>query len=60
MGKEFEIQVKTALMRRNKNLSWLAETLGISVAYLCDILAGNRKAIKQRERIIAILELKEN
>lgn len=55
---EFEIAVKTALIKNEKlNLSKLAKELGISVAYLSDVVRGNRKAEHYRKRICEILDL---
>ena len=55
---EFEIAVKTALIKNEKlNLSKLAKELGISAAYLSDVVRGNRKAEHYRKRICEILEL---
>lgn len=55
---EFEIAVKTALIKNEKlNLSKLAKKLGISVAYLSDVVRGNRKAEHYRKRICEILDL---
>lgn len=55
---EFEIAVKTALIKNEKlNLSKLAKELGISAAYLSDIVRGNRKAEHYRKRICEILDL---
>lgn len=55
---EFEIVIKTALIKNEKlNLSKLAKKLGISVAYLSDIVRGNRKAAHYRKRICEILDL---
>ncbi|MGL5972572.1 MAG: hypothetical protein ACRCZK_02460 [Oscillospiraceae bacterium] len=38
-------------------LTDLADALGISIAYLYDILNVNRKAERQKKRIMEILEL---
>lgn len=55
---EFEIAVKTALIKNEKlNLSKLAKKLGISAAYLSDVVRGNRKAEHYRKRICEILDL---
>ena len=55
---EFEIAVKTALIKNEKlNLSKLAKELGISAAYLSDVVRGNRKAEQYRKRICEILDL---
>lgn len=55
---EFEIAVKIALIKNEKlNLSKLAKELGISAAYLSDVVRGNRKAEHYRKRICEILDL---
>lgn len=56
---EFEKAVRKALIDRNKSLSWLSRELGITLPYLYDILKGNRKGMKQREKINSLLGLKE-
>ena len=56
---EFEIAVKTALIKNEKlNLSKLAKELGISAAYLSDIIRGNRKANFQKKKLCEILDIK--
>ena len=54
----FEIQVKTELIKQGKTLTELAHELGISVTYLSDIVRGNRKAKIHKERICDILNIK--
>lgn len=58
VNKQFEIDVKTALLINEMSLTDLAGELGISVSYTCDIVKGNRRANKHRERIIKILGIK--
>lgn len=57
---DFKIKVKVELMERNLTMKWLADELGISLAYLSDILNGNRKAEHYRHRIVEILGLEAN
>jgi len=57
---EFEKAVRKALIDKDMKLTDLADHLGISLTYLYDILAGNRKAEHQKKKIIEILELQEN
>jgi len=57
---EFEKAVRKALIDRDMKLTDLADAIGISLTYLYDILAGNRKAEHQKKKIIEILELQEN
>ena len=53
----FEIEVKSALIKENRTMSNLAEEIGISVSYLSDIIRGNRKANHYKEKITEILNL---
>jgi DNA-binding Xre family transcriptional regulator len=57
---EFEKAVRKALIDKDMKLTDLADAIGISLTYLYDILAGNRKAEHQKKKIIEILELQEN
>ena len=57
---EFEKAVRKALIDRDMKLTDLANVIGISLTYLYDILAANRKAEHQKKKIIEILELQEN
>lgn len=56
---DFKIKVRVELMKRNKTMKWLAEELGISLAYLSDIINDNRKAEHYRTKIIEILNLED-
>nr|DAS19190.1 MAG TPA: SOS-response transcriptional repressor [Caudoviricetes sp.] len=53
----FEIAVKTALLKRGMKNQNLAKDVGVSESYLSDILKGNRKAERHRKRICEILDL---
>ena len=53
----FEIAVKTALLKRGMKNQNLAKDVGVSESYLSDILKGNRKAEHYRKRICEILDL---
>ena len=55
---DFKIEVKTELIRQNMTMKTLAERLGISQAYLSDIVNGNRKADHYRKEICEILKIK--
>ena len=57
---EFEKAVRKALIDKDMRLTDLADAIGISLTYLYDILAGNRKAEHQKKKIIEILELQES
>lgn len=54
---DFEMAVKRALRERDMTMLSLAKELGISSAYLSDIVKGNRKANPVREKIVEILEI---
>ena len=57
---EFEKAVRKALIDKEMKLTDLANAIGISLTYLYDILAGNRKAEHQKKKIIEILNLQES
>ena len=57
---EFEKAVRKALIDKDMKLTDLANHLGISLTYLYDILAGNRKAEHQKKKIIEVLNLQES
>ena len=56
---EFGLKVRTELLKRNMSSKQLADMLGISGAYMSDILRGRRDAFEQKKRIAKILEIKE-
>ena len=56
----FEKEVRKALIDMDKDLSWLANRAGISLAYLYDIFKGNRPGMSQKEKIISILGLNKS
>ncbi len=53
----FEELVKIELIKRKMTMRNLADEIGISYAYLTDIVKGNRKATHYRDQIIKTLEL---
>ena len=55
---QFEKDIRKALIDQNLTIGGLAGKLGISQAYLYDILKGNRPGSQQKEKIIQILGLK--
>lgn len=59
MELSFGKQVKTWLILNDMQQKDLAKMLGISNAYISDILLGKRKGKKVREKIIKILDMKE-
>lgn len=54
---DFGIKVRTELLKRELTLTELAAELGISLAYLSDILRGRRDATEQKQRIAKLLDL---
>lgn len=56
---EFGLKVRTELLKRNMSSKQLADMLGISGAYMSDILRGRRDAFEQKKRIAKVLEIKE-
>lgn len=54
---DFEISVKSELLKNKITLTALAKKLGISVAYCSDIVKGNRNAQHLRKKICEILEI---
>lgn len=57
-NQKFQIAVKTALIKKQMTSKALAEEIGISPAYLSDIIRGNRKAEDYRQKIKEILSIK--
>ena len=56
---EFGMKVRMELLKRNITNKQLADMLGISNAYLSDILRGRRDAFAQKKKKKKILEIKE-
>lgn len=56
----FEILVKSELIKKRTTITELAEQLGISIAYCSDVIRGNRKAQHIRKKMCEILEIKED
>jgi len=56
MSQDFIVKVRVELARYGKTQNWLAETIGISKAYMSDIMNGRRKPDKQIKPIEAALE----
>lgn len=54
---DFGVLVRTKLLIRGITLTEFARTLGISTAYLSDILRGRRDAKEQKQRIAKLLNL---
>lgn len=57
---EFGIQARAQMLRKGVNNSQVAEKLGISNAYLCDILRGARAGKKYKPQIAKMLDMDEN
>lgn len=61
MSQDFIIKVRIQLAKYDKTQNWLADTIGISRAYMSDIMNGKRKPDKQIEPIEnALAALKED
>ena len=54
---DFGKAVHKRMIDRNMTLSELAQAVGTSSVYLCNILRGKKKAGKYSDRIIKILEM---
>lgn len=62
MSENLDLKIRNELRKRKMTLSELASLLGISGAYLSDILNGKRdgkKAMEHVETIKSILKIKE-
>lgn len=59
MSQDFIIHVKVQLVKHGKNQAWLASKLGISTAYMSDILNGRRNPSKKRAEIETVLDTLE-
>lgn len=61
MSQDFILKVRIQLAKYDKTQNWLADTIGISKAYMSDIMNGKRKPDKQIEPIEnALAALKED
>ncbi|MGF2079715.1 helix-turn-helix domain-containing protein [Enterococcus casseliflavus] len=61
MSQDFILKVRIQLAKYDKTQNWLADTIGISRAYMSDIMNGKRKPDKQIEPIEnALSALKED
>ncbi len=52
---EFGVQARAQMLRKGVNISQIAQKLGISNAYLCDILRGARAGKKYKPQIAEML-----
>lgn len=57
MSQDLITQIKIALVKRNKNQTWLAEQLKISTPYMSDIMNGKRSPQGKIKEIKAALDL---
>lgn len=55
---EFEIEIYTKIKKNKMKYKELANNLGITQAYLSQIIKGKRKAEKYREKIRQILDIR--
>ena len=53
----FEVSVKTALITKKTTLTELAKEMGIGVAYLSDIVRGNRTGGTYKKKLCEMLEI---
>jgi len=53
------VEVKKRLLEQGKNLTQMAEDLGIAYSYMLDVLHGRRKSVPLIERIAAYLDFPE-
>ena len=53
----WEKQIRKALIDRNMTISNLADEMGVTAAYIYDIISGNRKATELRQKINKYLEI---
>lgn len=54
----FEILIKSELVKKRLTITELAQQIGISVPYCSDVIRGNRDAQHIRKKICEILEIK--
>ena len=59
MSEDLGMQVRLILLKKGITQSWLAKQLGISQAYLSDIIAGKRDGDKAQEHVKAIKRMLE-
>ena len=55
----FEILIKSELVKRRLTITELAQQIGISIPYCSDVIRGNRDAQHIRKKICEILEIKQ-
>lgn len=55
----FEITVKSKLLKKGLTITEIAQQIGISIPYCSDIIRGNRDAQHIRKKICEILEIKQ-
>ena len=54
---EFGLEVRKTLIIRRKSMRSLAKDLGISCAYLSEILRGTRKSEAYKEKVAQMLDI---
>lgn len=60
MSNDLIVQVRIKLAEMGKSQAWLAEQLGISTAYMSDIMNGRRSPEEQIHKIKRALNIKQN
>lgn len=54
----FELKVKSELIKKRLTMTELAQEIGISLPYCSDVIRGNRSAKHIKEKICEILKIK--
>lgn len=57
MSQDLITQIKIKLAEKKRNQPWLTKQLGISIAYMSDIMNGCRSSENQIEKIKAVLDI---
>lgn len=57
---DFELMIYEKVRKKNLSYTDVANMLGISKGYLSQIIRGKRKATKIKEKLIEMLERREN
>lgn len=56
----FGLEVRQELLKKNKNLTWLAEQIGCSNGHLSEMLKGSRDVTNWKEKIKEVLDRDED
>lgn len=55
MSQDFIVKIRISLAKHKKNQAWLANQIGISAAYMSDIMNGKRSPESMAEPIKVVL-----